>query len=356
MDRLESTVQKPYMLNTFLIGHGAVNFTANDIGISKTRVQNGASWLSTGSIYTYKTNGYYATFKVPSMGTPNAVLNADFTQERLIYSKTDVYKKGYVNVSFSIDKPTEEIEYIKLSVQGGNSILLQPYERSGQLELNIPIQNVMPAKYTVRVLMEVKSIFNDVYITGDYCSVELYKEDMPYNPADPIEPEEIISDESEDIPYQEPDESQYDVCITDISLNGSWNIWGLNERFTGLENVQLNISIAGRVRNLTVNFSDELKSHVYQDGYGNIYDYAELLGNYDMCPKDVLLEGIWDNGYEFTKTYILPLCPDSIDLDGNRIRDKYSITVKASNEKNTYTKEYLIDITGNIYDFLYVQP
>ena len=324
--------------------------------MNKTRVQNGASWLSTGSIYTYKTNGYYATFKVPSMGIPNTTLNADFTQERLVYSDTDVYKKGYVNVNFSIDKPIQEIEYIKLSVQGGNSITLQPYERNGQLELNIPVQYVMPAKYTVRVLIEVKSIFNDVYIKGEYCSIDLYKEDIPYNPNNPIEPEEIVSDEPEDIPYQEPDESQYDVCITDISLNGAWNIWGLNERFTGLENVQFNVSVAGRARDITVIFSEELKSHVYEDGYGNTYDYAELLGSYDMCPKDIYLEGVWNNGYEFTENFILPLCPDTVNTDGNRIKDKYTIIVIAKNEKKEHIKEYMIDITGNIYDFLYVQP
>ena len=355
-DRLESTVQKPYMLHTNLIGHGAVNFTANDIGMNKTRVQNGASWLSTGSIYTYKTNGYYATFKVPSMGTPDVSLNACFTQERLVYSDTDVYKKGYVNVSFSVDKPLQEIEYIKLSVQGGNSITLQPHERSGQLELNIPIQYIMPAKYTVRVLIEVKSIFNDVYITGDYCSVDLYKEEAPYNPANPVVPEEIISDEPEDIPYEEPDESEYDVLITDVSLTGSWNIWNLNERFTGLEEIQLELSVAGRVTDISVIFSEELKSWTYEDGYGNTYDYADLLGSYDMCPKDMNIEGLWNNGYTLTKSYILPLCLDTIDTEGNRIKDKYTITVIAKNEKKEHIKEYMIDITGNIYDYLYVQP
>ena len=351
-DRLEPSVQKPYMLHTNLIGHGAVNFTANDIGMAKTRVQNGASWLSTGSIYTFKTNGYYATFKVPSMGVPDVNLNAAFTEERLTYSAADVHKKGYINVNFTIDKPLKEIDYIKLSVQGGNSVILQPHERNGQLELDIPIQSVMPARYKVRVLIEVKSIFNDVHITREYCSVDLYKEETPYNPTDPVQPEEIISDLPEDIPYQ----ANYDIHVTDISLTGYWNIWHLNERFTSLERVRLNVAVEGRVTKLSVIFSEELKNRTYRDKYGNTYDYKELLGSYDMCPNDICYEGLWENGYTLNTEYILPLCPDTVDSSGNRIKDKYFIKIIAENENKEHTKEYLIDITGNIYDFLYVQP
>ena len=68
------------------------------------------------------------------------------------------------------------------------------------------------------------------------------------------------------------------------------------------------------------------------------------------------IEGLWNNGYTLTKSYILPLCLDTIDTEGNRIKDKYTITVIAKNEKKEHIKEYMIDITGNIYDYLYVQP
>lgn len=354
-DRLEQSIQKPYMLHTNLIGHGAVNFTAADIGMGKTRVQNGASWLSTGSIYTYKTNGYYATFKVPSMGTPKVSLEAGFTESALLYSKTDVYKKGYIDVSYSIDKPVKEIEYVKISVQGGNSIVLSSSQTNGQLELNIPVQYVMPAKYTVRVLIEVKSIFNDVYITGEYCSVNLAY-DNQYNPADPNEPEEIISEEPEEIPYEEPDESFYDVCITNISLNGCWNKWVLNERFIGLEQIDLKAMVSGRVTDIEVLFCNQIMSRLYTDKQGNVYDYADLLGSYDMCPKPIHIQGLWNQGYMLENTYILPLCPSTLTFDNDRIKDKYWVTIKAYNEKKYDEKIYFLDMTGNIYDFLYVQP
>lgn len=357
-EKMEAIIQKPYMLNTPLIGHGAIDFRAIDIGMDKTRVQSGATWASNGSIYTYKTNGFYATFKIPPMGNPNIVLNPAFTEEELVFAEGEIYKKAYVDISFSIDKEIREIDYIKLSIQGGESIVLGPNERSAVLSLNIPLQEAHEIKYTLRALIEVKSIFNDVYIKGEYCSVILknpLREDLDGSGSQEEIPE-IISDDPEDLPYIPEEENKYDISIGSIILKGAWNRWGLNERFLGLEEVSLDVNVYGRISKIEILFSQDLKSKVYIDGQGNVYDYATLTGSYERCPDDMVYQGLWTKGYSINKTYILPLCDTSLSKKDQRLKEAYKIIVRASNEKNSVERVYYVDITGNIYDYLHVQP
>ncbi|MFA7674423.1 MAG: hypothetical protein WCY62_11285, partial [Clostridia bacterium] len=349
-EKLEPTVQKPYMLDTPLIGHGAVNFTAGDIGISKTRVQSGATWLNTGSIYTYKTNGYYATFKVPAMGKPDVDLNAAFSKETLLFGDTDIYLESTITVHFTIDKPISEIEHIKISVQGGDSVYIEPGSYTGTVNIEVPVQYVMPSKYTVRVLIEIKSIFHDVYITGEYCSVLLSYEKE--GAGDPAEAVEVVYESEDSLPYV----INYDMVITNVRMTGKWDHWTGNERFLGLEQVVLNISIKGRVTKVEILFSDELKKKIYTDKYGVSYDYLDFFDNYDYLPSDTVIEGLYETGYDHIHTYILPLCASTIGYDDIRIKDPYTVTIKAYNEENCREYIYSLDMTGNIYDLLYVQP
>jgi len=253
-------------------------------------------------------------------------------------------------VHFTIDKPVSEIEHIKISVQGADSVYIEPGSDTGTISIDIPVQYVMPAKYTVRVLIEIKSIFHDVYIEGSYCSVLLaYEEEGAHDPEDVTE---VIYESDDGLPYV----INYDVTITNVRMTGKWNRWVLNERFLGLEQADLNISIRGRVTKIEILFSEELKRKIYTDKYGVSYDYLDFFDNYDYLPVDMVIEGLFETGYDHIRTYILPLCPSTIGSDDIRIKEAYTVTVKVYNEMSY--KEYVLalDITGNIYDLLYVQP
>ena len=157
------------------------------------------------------------------------------------------------------------------------------------------------------------------------------------------------------------------IAITDVKLTGYWNHWrGQTDifgnrmtvephRFMSLECVRVDIRTLGDPEKVVIRFSPELESMYYTDLNGNTYDYGrDFFGCHVRFPEDSTL--VVANNYAQWE-YYLPLAPSTKTRDDRRLRPQYRMTVTAY--KGESTAEYVIsdiDITGNIYDFTYIQP
>ena len=155
--------------------------------------------------------------------------------------------------------------------------------------------------------------------------------------------------------------------IAGVTLSGYWNHWRgqvdlfgrqlPNEphRFASLECVKVDVNTLGDPDRIVVRFSPELEAMAFTDVNGSTYDYSkDFLGYYVNFPTDSTLSVTNNHAYW---EYYLPLAPSSKDVNGNRLRPQYRMTVTAY--KGTYANTYVIDdidITGNIYDLTYIQP
>lgn len=356
-DQLEQTVQKPYMLNTLLIGHGASTLTANDIGTSKAKVQTGATWLNTGSIYTKKDNGYYATFMVPAMGFGKI-------QGQLIPSVSEIHFNAQtqtydlaLTLSASIDKPNKEIKYLTITLYDGSTKTIA-HSNNLTVEKHVEIDKLnseyIELEYTGEI--ELESIFGDKYKKTVYCTVKVY------NDGGDI----IIID-----PDPDPDpEPNNEINIQDIDVIGSFNHWTNisnifgeslpynRHRFLSLETIFIKIKANKNVDKVVIRLSNELETMTYENQLGHFYDYNVDFGlAYVYFPQDSTFYFENTTDLDFTFEYVLPMCEETIDFNNRRLKEPYHIIISLMNEEETiYYKINDIEITGNIYDLIYPQP
>ena len=158
--------------------------------------------------------------------------------------------------------------------------------------------------------------------------------------------------------------------IESVSIDGYWNHWrGQKDmfgkqltiephRFLSLESVKINIRTSGFADKVVIRFSPQLEAMQFTDINGNVYDYKDKTGYYVRFPQDttINLDNRIDNN-NINWEYILPLAPSTKSWNDQRIRPPYSMTVTAW--KGTNSVSYSIndiDITGNTYDLIYMQP
>lgn len=157
--------------------------------------------------------------------------------------------------------------------------------------------------------------------------------------------------------------------ITGVTISGYWNHWRgqvdmfgkrmTNEphRFLSLERVKINVYTSGYADRVEIRFSPELEAMQYTDIYGNVYDYNR---DYDLSyvyfPQTFALDNTQKDGHIYWE-YILPLANSTKSWDDRRLRPPYSMTVTAyKGEKSVVYTISDIDITGNIFDLIYIQP
>jgi hypothetical protein len=123
-------------------------------------------------------------------------------------------------------------------------------------------------------------------------------------------------------------------------------------RFLSLEKVRIEVTTIGSPEKIEVRFSPELEAMMYVDPKGNRYDYREMVGYYVGFPYQPAVnenKAVWE--------YILPLAPSTKDWDNNVLRSPYWMKVTAY--KGSSSDTYMItdiNITGNVYDLIYIQP
>ncbi|MDO8685566.1 MAG: hypothetical protein Q7J78_02735 [Clostridiales bacterium] len=163
----------------------------------------------------------------------------------------------------------------------------------------------------------------------------------------------------------------YSPEASDIKIEGYWNHWRgqqdifgnrlTNEphRFLSLEKVKISIKTKGFAEKVVVRFSPELESMEWNGTNGRYYDYAEdFTGYYVFFPEDstFLLDPEMEEN-SLSWEYTLPIAPDTLSWEGDRLHYPYSMTVTISGDglESVYTIDN-IEITGNVYDLIYLDP
>lgn len=358
-ERLEGTVQKPYMLHTLLVGHGATSLTAGKIGMANARIQAAACWSGMGSIRTNKPGGYYATFLVPSMGmgTLEATMLAD--PLTVLFHDGTLQETAVLSLMGSVNKPAREIRFMSVIFEGEVANSVNTLSGTNTVSRQQTVAMSRPGRFPEERLfygtVEVFSIFGDRLIRELYCRILLSEvqgsgEEIPPS----ILPPPIV---------EEP-------AILSVKIVGSVNHWvgrtGNNEnplsdmphRFLSLERIRVNVSVSAGTDRVVLRFCPELEAMQYTNRKGHLYDYAlDFFGYYVLFPADSTLYVTGEGNAVLTWEYYLPICPPTMTWNNTRMRMPYTLTVIAyGNGKSVSHIIRDIDITGNLYDLLYPQP
>lgn len=155
------------------------------------------------------------------------------------------------------------------------------------------------------------------------------------------------------------------VSVKSVTIEGYWNHWRgqydlfgklmTNEphRFLGYEKVKIRAEVTGNPERVEVRFSPELEAMHYVNSKGQTYDFVDEFGYEIAFP--LMMSKVGEGLYEVET--ILPLTPQTLSFENERLREPYFMTVTAV--KGELRRDLTIsdiDMTGNIYDMLYVQP
>ncbi|MGX8795104.1 hypothetical protein ACR6HW_03250 [Fusibacter sp. JL298sf-3] len=166
---------------------------------------------------------------------------------------------------------------------------------------------------------------------------------------------------AQDVVYERVEQ----LKITSFDVSGYWNHWrGQKDmfgkqmsvephRFLSLEKVVFTAEVIGNPDRVTLRLSSPLEAMHYINPQGQRYAYEEMVGYRVDFPLEMTHEG--EGRYK--ATYILPLADHTVSWEDRRAGAPYYAVVYA--EKGAVKKEARIediDITGNIYDQVYVQP
>ncbi len=392
-DSLEQSVQLPYMLHTALRGHGATTLTAADIGTSKAKVQSAASWSSSGSIYTYKSNDFYATFQVPSMGrgTLTASLNPD-SSTIYVDENEQRYNTG-LNLSASVNKPKDEVAFIKVLFSCGQWSKARFFHNTNSInirqlaDLDMPAN--IPGSANITAIVTSESIFGDKLGKNLSCTINLKKltggntpTPTPYptsyptavptaKPTPTRTPGPSHTPSPTNTPIPSPggdgnwggDEDEDDsIRVLNLRLVGSWNHWDSQpHRFLALEEVKLEIWILGIADRAVIRLSPQLEAMTYTNSSGHTYNYSDDFFGYEVkFPEDSTLSPKTEFWVftEFDWNYALPMCDETIGWDNSRNSTPYVMQITIFDKSGNSIEHTIddIDITGNIYELLYPQP
>ncbi len=163
------------------------------------------------------------------------------------------------------------------------------------------------------------------------------------------EDDEGVDDEPEDEPENVVDTKPKHV-ISFIKTEGSWNKWH-TDRYMGYEKIELLVEAEEAVE-VNIRFSPELENMNYRNARGQHYSYREEFGYEVDFPLSAVKrsDGIW------RASYILPIAPSTVDWDGERLREPYRVEYTVKFDDEVKVLERNIDITGNIYELMYVRP
>jgi hypothetical protein len=155
-----------------------------------------------------------------------------------------------------------------------------------------------------------------------------------------------------------------------VNLKGDWSKWDGGKdlkgnklkynprRFLSFERIYVEAFTVGSPNKVELDLSDALKAMKFVDDKGNEYKYKDFVKYEVKFPLE--FEKISDNHWKVE--YILPLAKNTLSFEDKRLRDPYELIVKAS--KGSSSIRYTIDknskgggieITGNIYDHIYIQ-
>lgn len=376
-ESLEQSIQKPYMLYTKLSGHGATTLKASDIGIIKTRVQSPATWMNIGSIYTYKSNDYYATFTVPSMGLGILSANMSSDEENVEVPIGTNSEQTNLRVNASINKAVAEVSWMKVVFHFPYGDKTRFFHNTNTISIsqtytmNIPAN--LPAVDNITATVTAESIFGDKLKNEVSCSINIIggsgnssgpssppSSETP-SPTNTSVPTATPNPTATPEPSESPEPNIYSP-LDSVELWGDWNYWDDEpHRFLALEKIHVRVWFRGYVKRIVVRLSEPLEQMQYTNSDGYTYDYCnDFFGYYVDFPRDstIYISSSSKKLRYVEKSYILPLCDETISWSDDRLADSYSITIEiygSGSDIQVYCIDD-VDITGNTYELLHPQP
>lgn len=153
--------------------------------------------------------------------------------------------------------------------------------------------------------------------------------------------------------------------IDAFTIQGHWNHWrgqsnifgvamvSNAHRFLSYEKIVFDAWIVGKPDRAYIDMDEPLKAMTFKDSNGNLYKYKDEFGKEIVFPIELK---ITDDGH-WRGEYILPLTDMTLGWDNERIRPPYEITLiveKGGIIKNKKIAD--IELTGNVYDLIHLQP
>ena len=126
-------------------------------------------------------------------------------------------------------------------------------------------------------------------------------------------------------------------------------------RHLSYEKIDISIKLKGYANMVIIDFPDGLGSMNYRDKLGYDYSYKEDVGYTVSFPLEIPIDPSLKDPV-ITWEYILPLVNSSASWENIRLKQPYTITVKAIKGSHMVTQNKNIDITGNIDDLIFIQP
>lgn len=158
--------------------------------------------------------------------------------------------------------------------------------------------------------------------------------------------------------------------ITGVSIQGYINHWRgqvdafgkqlTNEphRFLSLEKVRVTVNTSGYADKIVIRFSPQLEAMTYTDPNGNVYNYSDKTGYNVYFPTNTTFNlNATQNTSTLNWDYILPLAPSTKSWNNQVLSVPYTLTVTAYKGATSVTTTISdLQITGNLYDIIHVQP
>ncbi|MBF4695976.1 hypothetical protein, partial [Fusibacter ferrireducens] len=169
------------------------------------------------------------------------------------------------------------------------------------------------------------------------------------------------------------------VVVKTFEARGYWNHWRGQttlkgevttvepHRFLSHECVIFEAVIQGEIEGALLRLSPELEAMTYWDKYNNVYRYEDDFHKRVYFPIHLKRVKQTAEGVLWQSEYALPYADSTQSYENQRLKPSYKATLyvipKGVDWHGDYTTEGLIqmeiddiDITGNIYDLLYIEP
>jgi hypothetical protein len=157
--------------------------------------------------------------------------------------------------------------------------------------------------------------------------------------------------------------------IESFELKGYWTHWrgqvdlfgkqllNMPHRLLSYEKVIFTAQIKGHPENVTLKLSPELEAMIFTNRLGQTYRYRDETGYEVSFPLQMEKQSEVGNISIWQVEYVLPLSVETLSDENVRLRAPFFAEVNA--RKGAVKRSAIIndiDITGNIFNHLYMQP
>lgn len=157
--------------------------------------------------------------------------------------------------------------------------------------------------------------------------------------------------------------------IESFEIKGYWTHWrgqtdlfgnkmlNMPHRLLSYEKVVFTVAIKGKAEHVELSLSPELEAMTFINRLGQTYRYKDETGYEVSFPLSFQKVSETGNRSIWRVEYVIPLCKETLTEANVRIHSAYFARVRVRKGEITRDAEINdIEITGNIFDHLYLQP